>query len=82
MLMALSLTEHVPLEDAVYEVVSAVCTVGLSRNLTQTLSTAGRIIIMICMYLGRIGPISMALFFGGSDSGRKTNCARGHFVVG
>lgn len=82
MLMLLSLTEHAPLEDLVYEVVSAVCTVGLSRNLTPLLSPAGRILIMICMYLGRIGPISMALFFGGKDTGKKTSCVQGKFVVG
>ena len=82
MLMALSLTDHVPFEDGLYEVVSAVCTVGLSRNLTSSLSPAGRVIIMICMYLGRIGPISMALFFGGEASGKNTNCAKGRFIVG
>ena len=82
MLLALSLTDKAPMEDAVYEVVSAVCTVGLSRNLTASLSPGGRIIIMICMYLGRIGPISMALFFGGRDSGKSTICAQGRFIVG
>ena len=82
MLMALSLTDHAPMEDLVYEVVSAVCTVGLSRNLTPLLSPAGKIVIMICMYLGRIGPISMALFFGGKDAGKKTSCVKGNFVVG
>ena len=54
--------EPVTLEDGLFETISAVATVGLSRALTPTLHTAGRIIIILTMYLGRIGPISMALF--------------------
>ena len=46
-----------------YECVSATATVGLSMNLTNTLNTAGKIIIIGAMYLGRIGPISLAFAF-------------------
>ena len=49
--------------DCLYEVVSAIATVGLSRDFTAELTLAGRIIIIITMYIGRIGPISLALFF-------------------
>ncbi len=47
--------------DIVYETVSATATVGLSRNLTAQLNSAGKIIIIATMYLGRVGPISLAL---------------------
>ena len=47
--------------DAVYEMVSATATVGLSRNLTATLNTFGKLTVMVTMYLGRIGPISLAV---------------------
>ena len=50
--------------DAVYEAVSATATVGLSRNLTATLNTVGKIIIIITMYFGRVGPISLAIALG------------------
>lgn len=50
--------------DIAYEVFSAVATVGLTRNLTPALNVAGKIIIILCMYLGRIGPISMAIAVG------------------
>lgn len=40
-----------------FEVVSALGTVGLSLNLTPTLSTAGKIVIVCCMFLGRVGPL-------------------------
>lgn len=50
--------------DIVYETVSATATVGLTRNLTPILNTWGKIIIILTMYLGRIGPISLVIAFG------------------
>lgn len=47
--------------DVLYEVVSAVGTVGLTRGLTPTLNTAGKLIIMAIMYCGRIGPVTLAM---------------------
>ena len=49
--------------DVVYETFSAIGTVGLSRNFTASLDVAGRLVISLCMYLGRIGPISMMIAF-------------------
>lgn len=49
--------------DIVYETMSATATVGLSRNLTPSLNLWGKIIIVITMYLGRVGPISLFLAF-------------------
>ena len=49
--------------DIVYETVSATATVGLTRNLTPSLNTAGKMIIIATMYLGRVGPISLAIAF-------------------
>lgn len=49
--------------NILFESVSATATVGLSRNLTPLLNTAGKIIITLTMYLGRIGPISLAFMF-------------------
>ena len=50
--------------DVVYETVSATATVGLSRNLTATLNMFGKIIIIVTMYFGRVGPISLAVALG------------------
>ena len=52
-----------PALDIVYETVSATATVGLTRNLTPFLNVWGKIIIICTMYLGRIGPISLAIAF-------------------
>ena len=47
--------------DVLFETVSATATVGLTRDLTPNLNTAGKIVIIGTMYLGRVGPISLAL---------------------
>jgi trk system potassium uptake protein TrkH len=83
MTLALMASDGVCLTDALYEVVSALATVGLSRGLTPKLSLIGRIIIILSMYLGRIGPISMAIFFTkGAGLENKIRHAEGKFYVG
>ena len=49
--------------DILFESISATATVGLSRNLTPCLDTFGKLIITATMYLGRVGPISLAVAF-------------------
>ena len=62
-ILALCITQERSFIDICYEAVSAIGTVGLSRGFTGELNIAGKIIIIITMYIGRIGPISLALFF-------------------
>ena len=52
-----------PALDILYETVSATATVGLTRNLTPSLGTVGKLIVAATMYLGRIGPISLVIAF-------------------
>lgn len=61
--LLLSITETGDFLDIIYETTSAIATVGLTRGFTGSLSDIGKIIIIITMYLGRIGPITMALAF-------------------
>ena len=49
--------------DVAYETVSATATVGLTRDLTPSLNIWGKIIIIVTMYLGRVGPISLLVAF-------------------
>lgn len=49
------------LEYILYEVTSAFATVGLTLGLTPYLSVIGKIIIIITMYLGRVGPMTVVL---------------------
>lgn len=59
----LAATTDAPALDILYETVSATATVGLTRNLTPSLNLIGRLIIIASMYLGRVGPISLAVAF-------------------
>lgn len=47
--------------DLLYEATSAFATVGLTTGVTQRLNFIGKIIIMITMYFGRVGPLTVAL---------------------
>ena len=66
--LLLSAVTDADVMDILYETVSATATVGLTRNLTPQLNNAGKTIIIATMYLGRVGPISLALVM---NSGRK-----------
>ena len=82
-LILILMTNDVGVMDASYEIFSATATVGLSRALTPNLNSIGKMIIILAMYLGRIGPISMALFFNyrGMDK-NSISFAEGKFFVG
>ena len=49
--------------DLFFEVVSGIGTVGMSTGITRDLCFVSKVILVICMYCGRIGSMSFALFF-------------------
>ncbi len=55
----LAISENAPLENIMFEVVSAFGTVGLSTGVTSGLSSFGRFIIIILMFIGRLGPLTV-----------------------
>jgi trk system potassium uptake protein TrkH len=57
--------------DVVYESVSAIATVGLSRGFTGSLNTWGKLIVIVTMYLGRVGPISLAVALGSDNESQN-----------
>ena len=57
--------------DIFFESTSAFATVGLSLDFTSTLSTFGKILISITMFIGRLGPITMALAFSLKSKSQK-----------
>lgn len=57
----LSMVEEVPFIHILFEVTSAFGTVGLSLGLSGNLSTSGKIIIILVMFAGRVGPLTLAL---------------------
>lgn len=62
-IIGLTITEDCGLRQVVFEAFSAIGTVGISMDFTAALSTAGRLIIIALMFLGRIGPITMVMAF-------------------
>lgn len=58
--LALSITEKADFLVILFEVVSAFGTVGLTAGLTTKLTNFGQIIIIITMFLGRLGPLTLA----------------------
>ena len=54
-------TQPFPLQDALFEVFSAMSTVGLSTGITRELSAVNRAVVIVMMYCGRIGSLSMMM---------------------
>jgi len=51
------------MKEALFEVFSAFSTVGLSLGITPKLSSLGKIVIILTMYIGRIGPLTLLYAF-------------------
>ncbi len=61
--VALLYVEQKPFLDVVFESVSAFATVGLSTGITPALTVPGKVFIMLLMFIGRIGPLTVAYAF-------------------
>ncbi|HTN65716.1 MAG TPA: TrkH family potassium uptake protein [Burkholderiaceae bacterium] len=77
----LLLTEDGNFLDLAFEVVSALSTVGLSRDVTPTLSVAGQSVIMLLMLLGRVGPLTLA-FVIANPHGAAIRYPAGQVAIG
>src|SRR3546814_19023159 len=58
-LFLISIFDKAPLVSIVFEVVSAISTVGPPRDLTPHLSTASQTVLIVLMYAGRLGPLTL-----------------------
>lgn len=56
--MIISITEHLPLLDCLFETASAIGTVGLSTGITPSLGNASRSILICLMFFGRVGGLT------------------------
>lgn len=70
--LALLCFEPFRMMEALYEVVSAVATVGLTTGITPFLSAGGKMLIIGLMYLGRLGPVTLALMFAAKVGKKKS----------
>jgi trk system potassium uptake protein TrkH len=59
-IVIMRLTTDFPLDNIIFDVLSAVCTVGLSTGVTMDMHDPGKVMFAILMFIGRVGPVSMA----------------------
>ncbi len=85
--LLLLVTESVPHNTnramrLLFETVSAYGTVGLSINMTPLLSEAGRIIISIAMFIGRVGPLTLIMLLGSRGASQRIRYPEEDITVG
>lgn len=84
-IMLLSITENATFLEICFEAFSAFGTVGLSLGLTPHLSILGRIIIIFAMFIGRLGPLTIALAISEMQSSHESGNYKypeGNIIVG
>jgi trk system potassium uptake protein TrkH len=72
---------HAPLA-IVFEVVSAFSTTGLSTGITPELSTPGKLLITFTMFIGRIGPLTLALALARNAQARALELPEERVMIG
>lgn len=80
--IALALTEPFSLQEILFEAVSAMGTVGLSLGITPKLTAFGKVAITALMFIGRIGPLTIAFLIGTGKPVRGFKMPTGKIVVG
>lgn len=73
---------HIAVLDLVFEEVSAFCTVGLSRGITADLSTPSKIILILSMYVGRIGTLTLAFALASRVETTSYRYPKAHILIG
>lgn len=57
--------ENIPLEDLLFEAISAFSNVGVSIGVTAASNDWGRVLLMAAMFIGRFGPLTLGLWMIG-----------------
>ena len=82
LLYAILLTQPLTIHQAIFEVVSAIGTVGLSIGGTGALDDVGKFLIMATMFAGRLGPLTLFLFLTSRAIDRPSGHPEEPVVVG
>lgn len=69
-------------EDALFEVVSAFATVGLSTGITADLPTAAHLVLVLLMFVGRLGPITLVSALALRDHSHLHRLPEGRPIIG
>ena len=81
-ILLLTLPEEQPFIRLAFEAVSAFATVGLSTGITGSLTVAGKLIITAAMFIGRVGPFTIALAVAREGGAQRYRLAREDLPVG
>ena len=80
--MVISSIESLPLTDCLYETASAIGTVGLTTGITPSLSAVSRIVLIILMYMGRVGGLTIVFATFGSTQKNLVKYPQATITVG
>lgn len=80
--MMLSLTEQAPFLSLLFEVVSAFGTVGLTTGITPDLTVGGKLWVMLTMFAGRVGPVTLALALAMRQRRALVQYPQGRVIIG
>lgn len=80
--LVISWIEPLTLREVLFEVVSAVATVGLSMNVTATLSAASKVIVIVLMYAGRIGALTFIMLLSKRNKNAILKRPTGKIMIG
>lgn len=78
----LSIVESASIEAIAFEVFSALGTVGLSLGITGSLSGVGRVVIIVLMFVGRLGPLTLLTALRPESAHRELRFPNSDIVVG
>lgn len=74
---------HVSASEALlFEAISALGTVGLSTGITPQLTVLGKLCLVACMFIGRVGPLALAVIVGSREVGQSIRYPEEDVVVG
>lgn len=68
--------------DLVFEHVSAASTVGLSTGMTAEMSGVGKVVLIVAMFIGRVGTLTLAYLVGKKVISKNYKYPKGHTMVG
>lgn len=80
--MILTITERADFLTVLFEATSAYGTVGLSMGLTPDLTVFGKILISIAMFIGRLGPLTIAYAISSNTKEERYRYAEGQIIIG
>ena len=72
--LMLEVTQQIPARSIIFEATSAIATVGLSMGATAQFDQIGKLIVMLAMFIGRIGPLTLFMLLSDANFPPVSRC--------